>query len=151
MMYNYPYYTPFNFRKPSSNSFHNFSKSNQKNSGFFNKKPPTFSTPSTCSSFKDSDINFNKFSNKNFDMNYKKTNKNCNETKNAYTKDKYNSGVNYNESMGNDTFSTDETFNLFGFKLHSDDLLIVAIIFFLYNAGSKDMYLYIALFMLLLS
>ena len=36
-------------------------------------------------------------------------------------------------------------------RITSEDLLILAIIFFLYNEDCKDTYLYIALFMLLFS
>ena len=44
-----------------------------------------------------------------------------------------------------------ECFEIFGFKIHFDDLLILGLLFLLYKEGSDDMYLYIALFLLLLS
>ncbi len=44
-----------------------------------------------------------------------------------------------------------ECFEFFGIKLHSDDLLILLLLFFLYKEGTDDIYLYIALFLLLFS
>lgn len=42
-------------------------------------------------------------------------------------------------------------FEIFGLKLYFDDILLVCIIFFLYNEGVKDQGLFIALILLLLS
>lgn len=42
-------------------------------------------------------------------------------------------------------------FEIFGIKLYFDDLLIVALIFFLYNEGVRDNLLFISLVLLLLS
>ena len=42
-------------------------------------------------------------------------------------------------------------FELFGIKLFFDDILIISLIFFLYNEGVKDQNLFIALILLLLS
>lgn len=47
--------------------------------------------------------------------------------------------------------SEDALFNLFGVKLHFDDVLLICLIFFLYNEGVKDEYLFIVLILLLLS
>ena len=44
-----------------------------------------------------------------------------------------------------------KSFEIFGLELHFDDLLIIALLFFLYQEGVKDTYLYIALILLLLS
>lgn len=46
---------------------------------------------------------------------------------------------------------TDTLFEIFGIKLHSDDLLLICLIFFLYKEGVQDQYLFIALILLLLS
>ncbi len=46
---------------------------------------------------------------------------------------------------------TEECFEIFGLKLHFDDLLIIALLFFLYQEDVKDTYLYISLILLLLS
>ena len=45
----------------------------------------------------------------------------------------------------------EDYFEIFGLKLHFDDLLIIALLFFLYQEEVKDTYLYIALILLLLS
>jgi len=47
--------------------------------------------------------------------------------------------------------SYEQFFEIFGIKLYFDDLLILALIFFLYKEEVNDNYLYIILFMLLLS
>ena len=46
---------------------------------------------------------------------------------------------------------SDTLFEIFGIKLHSDDILLICLIFFLYNEGVQDQYLFIALILLLLS
>jgi hypothetical protein len=42
-------------------------------------------------------------------------------------------------------------FEIMGLKIYFDDLLLICIIFFLYQEGIKDQYLFIALILLLLS
>lgn len=42
-------------------------------------------------------------------------------------------------------------FEIFGIKLYFDDILLICLIFFLYNEGVQDQYLFIALILLLLS
>ena len=44
-----------------------------------------------------------------------------------------------------------EYFEIFGIKLFFDDILLICLIFFLYNEGVKDQYLFISLILLLLS
>ena len=44
-----------------------------------------------------------------------------------------------------------ELFELFGLKLYFDDILLICLVFFLYNEGVKDYYLFISLILLLLS
>lgn len=44
-----------------------------------------------------------------------------------------------------------ECFEVFGIKLFFDDILLICLIFFLYNEGVKDQYLFISLILLLLS
>jgi len=46
---------------------------------------------------------------------------------------------------------TDPCFEIFGLTLHFDDLLLLALLFFLYQEEVKDTYLYVALILLLLS
>lgn len=52
-----------------------------------------------------------------------------------------------------DTRNSEEEpiFELFGIKLYFDDVLIIALIFFLYSEGVQDNFLFIALVLLLLS
>ena len=51
------------------------------------------------------------------------------------------------DNKSNDT----PIFEIFGFKLYSDDLIILAVLFLLYEQNVKDEMLYIILFLLLLS
>ena len=60
-----------------------------------------------------------------------------------------NSSNSSNTSNSSDV--SDECFEIFGLKLYFDDLLIIALLFFLYQEDVKDTYLYIALILLLLS
>lgn len=47
--------------------------------------------------------------------------------------------------------NNDMFFELFGIKLHYDDILLISLIFFLYNEGVEDKELFISLILLLLS
>ena len=47
--------------------------------------------------------------------------------------------------------SEEALFEIFGLKIYFDDLLLICIIFFLYQEGIQDEYLFIALILLLLS
>lgn len=47
--------------------------------------------------------------------------------------------------------SSDYVFEIFGIKLLFDDILIISLIFFLYNEGVKDKFLFLTLILLLLS
>lgn len=53
----------------------------------------------------------------------------------------------HQEDRGED----EEFFNLFGLKLYHDDILLIGLIFFLYQEDVKDQYLFFALILLLLS
>lgn len=55
--------------------------------------------------------------------------------------------INNNE---NTEYNSGECFEIFGLKLYFDDLLIIALLFFLYQEDVKDNYLYIILILLLL-
>ena len=50
-----------------------------------------------------------------------------------------------------DCENNEDCFEIFGLKLYFDDLLILALLFFLYQEEVKDTYLYMALILLLLS
>ncbi len=63
---------------------------------------------------------------------------------------------NSSDSFNRDNFnasckSKDEFFEIFGVKLYYDDILLICLIFFLYQEGVQDQYLFTALILLLLS
>ena len=70
----------------------------------------------------------------------------CNNTNNS--NNDFNDNFEQNKNISN---GFEEFFEIFGLKLYFDDLLIIALLFFLYNEDVKDTYLYIALILLLLS
>lgn len=53
-----------------------------------------------------------------------------------------------NHSFGN---TDSPVFEIFGIQLFFDDILLISLIFFLYNEGVQDQFLFIALILLLLS
>ncbi len=86
--------------------------------------------------------------------NYKAINKNMNNcNKNNTTNNKNSSSTNHNIKNENvSTSSTDSPlFQLFGINLYFDDILLIFLIWFLYDEGVKDDELFIALILLLLS
>ena len=54
----------------------------------------------------------------------------------------------YNEAKASES---EVLFEIFGLKIYFDDLLLLCILFFLYQEGIQDEYLFIALMLLLLS
>ena len=64
---------------------------------------------------------------------------------NSNIKNNYDNNLDFNQKDNEDYFE------IFGLKLHFDDLLIIALLFFLFQEDVKDTYLYIALILLLLS
>ncbi len=48
-------------------------------------------------------------------------------------------------------FDDDNCLNIMGFRFHLDDLLIMALLFFLYTQKVEDKFLYIILVMLLIN
>lgn len=61
------------------------------------------------------------------------------------------SGVHEEEKREDKSYDDDVIFEIFGISLHFDDILLIALIFFLYQEGIEDKYLFIALILLLLS
>lgn len=57
------------------------------------------------------------------------------------------------KTENNRTIQKDDepAFEIFGIKLYFDDILIIALIFFLYNEGVRDNFLFISLILILLS
>lgn len=80
------------------------------------------------------------------------------EPKNFHTKNVGSNSSCFTENLKDSKIKDDDEnrayeqyFEIFGIKLFFDDLLILALLFFLYKEEVKDNYLYIVLFMLLLN
>lgn len=76
-------------------------------------------------------------------IDYESSHKSEKDTKNERLIDAPTGTVNNNDEI--------PLFQIFGIQLFSDDLLLLALIFFLYQEGVKDQSLFIALILLLLS
>ena len=63
----------------------------------------------------------------------------------------FNNYIDEKKEQESNSCSSDNLFDFFGLKLASDDLIIIALLFFLYSEKVNDTYLFIALIMLLLS
>ena len=84
--------------------------------------------------------------------NHKSQHENCKNYNNStYNFDEFNNFNNLDTTTDNIEYNSTEYFEILGLKLHFDDLLIIALLFFLYQENVKDTYLYIALILLLLS
>ena len=81
-------------------------------------------------------------------INKNSNNLNSNSKPNVNTNFKLNSQTISNKK---DSEDRQELFDFLGIKLYFDDVLLICLIFFLYNEGVKDQYLFISLIMLLLS
>lgn len=135
--FGYPYYRIFPSRSHNS--------SNQK---VYNQKkeliPKDFSNRyNVNNNFNNCNTHSNHFNNDTFNNNCNFTNakNNCNNSPNNYT-------ISINDT---DSYDYEQFINIFGFKLYFDDLLILALLFFLYKEEVKDESLYIALILLLLT
>lgn len=139
MMPVYPFFSPYNY-KTNYNSPHH-SKAN------FTKRPiQNCYSPSRI-------LNNN--------INTKKNTINCKEPKNfnsnsmgsKFSRAKHEDFNDKNQETNNieEDREYNQFFELFGIRLYFDDLLILALLFFLYKEESQDSYLYIILIMLLLS
>ena len=106
-------------------------------------------------------LNNDYFSNKMYPQNYNLNNfynniYNQNSQKNINPKTKNNLNCTLNETVEEKSIESkeiyeDKLFEVFGLKLFFDDILLICLIFFLYNEGVKDYYLFISLILLLLS
>lgn len=162
MMMSYPFFRFPSYRRNYSyypihynlHSFNMYSNKNEQKPCSPNVKPKKEQRNFGCSSNFSKNKSFNNekntscvnnsFNNKN-QSKFIDNNFNCKKTNN-------NNDYNYSD-ICNDFSSYDEEqyFEIFGIKLHFDDLLIIALLFFLYQEDVKDTYLYIALILLLLS
>lgn len=139
MMYPYPFYKPPYFRRHyyPKTGYYSLHKANKTELNI--DENPCFP---------------NKFTSKHQEIftHSKTQDKNCKNSKNAiYNFDTFNNLNNLDTTTDNIEYNSTECFEIFGLKLHFDDLLIIALLFFLYQEDVKDTYLYIALILLLLS
>lgn len=124
-MYHYPFFGFPSFRKFGSSPFYFYNRP-------FNANTTNYNTNSSNKNEFYNDAKFNNSANCK-ELNYK--NFNNDKKKNNQTVEDENS--NY--------------FDFFGIRLATDDLLILALLFFLYKEDTKDPYIFIALILLLLS
>lgn len=87
----------------------------------------------------------------NYSNNYSKTkNSMCEKNKKSEQYD-VSSDFSPKKNIINDENTDAPMFEFFGIKLFFDDILLICLIFFLYNEGVKDQSLFISLILLLLS
>lgn len=164
-----PYYTNYNSvynvkRNSTYNSSNNadniehISKRNLKYNNLHNLNNfPAKNVEKTCSpnvsSYKKQEnfdnSNFSDFSSKNYVKSKNDNFKNFESAENTSCNKSNN--LPYIDLCSEYNYSSNEYFEIFGLKLHFDDLLIICILFFLYQEDVKDTYLYISLILLLLS
>lgn len=130
-MFNFPY-----FGYPSHNPYYKYYRSPN---NYVNIQKNAYTSKLTETSEENSTTSQNSIDNKaiykeeNFENDYKENvQRACN-------------------SLDNNNESDKPIFELFGIKLYSDDLIILAILFLLYEQNVKDEMLYIILFLLLFS
>ena len=128
MMYNYPFFNFPSFRRYTYR--------------------PTEDHVSAYSGMSNSTHNSYNSRNYSRKINKNSNNLNSNSKPNVNTNFKLNSQTISNKK---DSEDRQELFDFLGIKLYFDDVLLICLIFFLYNVGVKDQYLFISLIMLLLS
>jgi hypothetical protein len=100
-----------------------------------------YKSDSNCSAYKNFHNNNNNISKSNFTNNYSSS-----------TSDSYSQVSNTINNSNNKSNSDNiEFLEFFGIRLYFDDLLILALLFFLYNQNVDDPLLFISLVLLLLS
>ena len=154
MMNFYPFFGPPFYRRPShyysgNNYAYNAKRETAHNSGC----APTYNVGhnvnynSTYRSIHNLH-NYNNVSNKNIETHYSPS---VTRSQNSRDNNNNNNSLPSIDSCFEDNYFSDEYFEIFGLKLHFDDILIICILFFLYQEDVKDTYLYISLILLLLS
>ena len=111
---------------------------------FFYRKPYNYYFPSKFSNFSYGNSNAYKY-------NYDKMKSNINFENIGSNSLKSHKTTCKNDNSNDDFDFRKPIFEIFGIKLYFDDILLVSLIFFLYNEGVKDQSLFIALILLLLS
>ena len=164
MIYNFPFFPHF-----YSNPYYSYPQNRVRN---VNNMPPT-NVNNAHADTKFNNLPFNNtetkdklYNNRNYNnnnINYSAYNRPHSSHFNYYNTNKQNKATNKNNqnnssnSRKNDHLDfafldpDDTVFEIFGIKLHFDDILLICLIFFLYNEGVKDEFLFIVLVLLLLS
>lgn len=128
MIYNFPFYPQYGGRMYShypQNRYKNVDNTASKAQYYANNK------------------SFNKTSLNNYNVNNRENKEN--------RKISINKKDDFNNKDRNSSSSENVLFEIFGIKLHYDDILLICLIFFLYKEGVKDESLFISLILLLLS
>ena len=139
MMYDYNFYPHFFPRMYSSYS--------QSRSRFVNKNHSNFNRLYNNETSNTKKTKLNKESSRNKNFNNKKE-------QSTTLKQNHKSALTNQQQLHEKTYlnnNSDIVFEILGIKLHYDDILLICLIFFLYNEGVKDEFLFIALILLLLS
>lgn len=145
-----PYYygTPTNLnRKYSNNAPQYLNNNNYYAPKSYNKNEYTASSYSQNAAY--STPSYNNKQQKNFQKNIKRNNHNSFNANPQSIRENDERTINQKDISHK---SNDDTvFEIFGIKLFFDDILLICLIFFLYNEGVQDQYLFISLVLLLLS
>lgn len=143
MMYNYPFWGFPSFRRNYYYQRPNYYTSNYYKLNNNISKPSNNFQNSTNTSVNNTSNSFNKNINNHSSCNTKK--------ESTFSPHLQTESKKVDFSCDDNYYSDTEYFNILGFSLHIDDLLILALLFFLYQEGIDDIYLYISLVLLLLS
>lgn len=158
MMNFYPFFGPPFYRRPShyysgNNYAYNAKRETAHNSGCAPTYNPGHNVNYNSTYRSNNNLhNYSNVPNKNTETHYSPS-----ITRSQNNRDNNNNNNNNSNSLPSidscfeDNYFSDEYFEIFGLKLHFDDILIICILFFLYQEDVKDTYLYISLILLLLS
>lgn len=127
MIYNFPFYPQYSGRMYPSYSHNRYKNVN-------NSKPKASKIANNSEYFNNKSIN-------NYNINNRENRKSSNNKNDNFDNNNRNSFLSNNNVI----------FEIFGIKLHYDDILLICLIFFLYKEGVKDESLFISLILLLLS
>lgn len=138
MMYNFPFFPHF-YPRP----YYNYPQNSTKDVNYNN-------TVNSNATYNSKHYNNSIYTNGNNNSYNSKLNSRENNRKKNFS-DKHLKEKKENKEENKFIENDDTIFEIFGIKLHFDDILLICLIFFLYNEGVKDEFLFIALVLLLLS
>ncbi len=141
MMYSFPFFPHF-YTRP----YYHYPQSSTGNVNYSNVADKNFSNNIISNKTSPNDINNKK---NNFSKNY---------LYNKIIHKNFSKGANFSGTLENTKSQNSESvktedaiFEIFGIKLHYDDILLICLIFFLYKEGVKDEFLFLVLILLLIS